>query len=392
MKKLQINSLKSIGLNIFIPLLVSLVFGLLLFYEEKVPKLVFGIVPYLFYTLSAIILWVSWHFNRTKLIFIILPLLLVQLGFEYLSPRRATDLFLYVSILFGLHFLLFLSLRERGLFSIWGVFKIVVFALELAVVLYFVFYPSDTLLEMLKIKFFTFSLYPLQDSAVAVAVFTIVILFLLLFLNKHLLYNTSFLVIAVIFYLGLYFIKIPYAYKIALLSIAVIILILLIREFYRLAFYDELTSLPGRRALIEDMAKLGMKYSLAMIDIDHFKKFNDTYGHDTGDEVLKMVASKLAEVSGGGKAYRYGGEEFVLLFPSKDADESYKHTDILRQTIEKSPFVIRNKQSLKTIYINISSGVAQKKPEEKDPFEVMKRADNALYKAKKAGRNQVVKA
>lgn len=389
---MQINSLKPIGLNISIPLLVSLLFALLLFYEEKVPKIVFSIVPYLFYALSAIILWVSWHFNRTKLIFIILPLLLIQLGFEYFSPKRATDLFLYVSMLFGLHFLLFLSLRERGLFSIWGVFKIAVFVLELAVVLYFVLYPSDMLIDTLKIKFFTFSLYPLQDTAVAIAIFTVITLFLLLFLNKHLLYNASFLVIAVIFYLGLYFIKIPYAYKISLLAIAVIIFILLIREFYRLAFYDELTSLPGRRALIEDMAKLGMKYSLAMIDIDHFKKFNDTYGHDTGDEVLKMVASKLAQVSGGGKAYRYGGEEFVLLFPSKDADESYKHTDLLRQVIEKSPFVVRNKENLKTIYINISSGVAQKNPQEKDPFEVMKRADNALYKAKKAGRNQVVKA
>lgn len=392
MKKVQINSLKPIALNIAIPFLVSLVFALLLFYEEKVPKVVFSIIPYLFYALGALILWVSWHFNRTRFIFIILPLLLVQLGFEYLNPKKATDLFLYISMLFGLHLLLFLFLRERGLFSIWGVFKIVVFVLELAVILFFVFYPNDAIIDALKIKFFTFSLYPLQDIAVGVAIFTVLTLFLLLFFSKQLLYNASFLMISVIFYLGLYFVKVPYAYKMSLLSIAVIIFILLIRESYRLAFYDELTALPGRRALIEDMAKLGMKYSLSMIDIDHFKKFNDTYGHDTGDEVLRMVASKLAEVSGGGKAYRYGGEEFVLLFPSKDADESYRHTDILRQVIEKSPFVVRNKESSKTIYINISSGVAQKNPQEKDPFEVMKRADNALYKAKKAGRNQVVKA
>jgi diguanylate cyclase (GGDEF)-like protein len=214
----------------------------------------------------------------------------------------------------------------------------------------------------------------------------------LVLFNRYLLYNCSFLVITVTFYAGFYFIRTAHANELSLLAIGIIIFILLIRESYRLAFYDELTSLPGRRALVEDMAKLGMKYSLAMIDIDHFKKFNDTYGHDTGDEVLKMVASRLANVSGGGKAYRYGGEEFVLLFPSKTLEESYTHTDILRDTIAKSPFSIRNKKSTKTIYINISSGIVQRSSNDKDPFAVMKRADNALYKAKKAGRNQVVKA
>ena len=106
---------------------------------------------------------------------------------------------------------------------------------------------------------------------------------------------------------------------------------LLIRESYRLAFYDRLTALPGRRTLVKDMAKLGMKYSLAMVNIDFFKKFNNTYGHDTEDEVLKTVAS--AQVSGGAKAYRYGGKEFVLLFRSKGAEHAYLHTDILRGTL-----------------------------------------------------------
>lgn len=178
----------------------------------------------------------------------------------------------------------------------------------------------------------------------------------------------------------------------AFLAIGVMIFILLIRETYRLAFYDELTSMPGRRALIEDMAKLGRKYSLAMVDIDFFKKFNDTYGHDTGDEVLKMVASKLLAVTGGGKAYRYGGEEFTILFPSKDVDESFIHVDILRQNIANTPFIVRNKKKTKKIYINISSGIVQNSSKDKDAFGVMKRADNALYKAKEAGRNKVIKA
>lgn len=386
------NSSKSIALNLSIPFFISLVFALVLFYEAKIPKIVFSLSPYLFYALSALILWVSWHFNRNRFIFIIIPLLLMHAGFEYLSPKRATNLFLYASMLYPLHFLIFLSLKERGLFSIWGIIKIAFFALELAVVLYFIFYPNADLIALLKTKLFAASFYPLEDLSVVIGIFVLIIMALLVVFNRYMLYNSSFLVITITFYAGLYFIKTPYANKLSLLAISVIIFILLIRESYRLAFYDELTSLPGRRALVEDMAKLGMKYSLAMIDIDHFKKFNDTYGHDTGDEVLKMVASKLANVSGGGKAYRYGGEEFVLLFPSREADESYKHTDMLRETIAKSPFNVRNKLSQKTIYINISSGVVQKSSQDKDPFAVMKRADDALYKAKKAGRNQVVKA
>ncbi len=386
------NSLKSVALNISIPLFISLTFAFIAYYEAKIPEIIFDLVPYLFYAISALILWVSWHFNRNRFIFIVIPLLLINLGFEYLGAKKATDLFLYASLLYPLHLLLFLSLRERGLFSIWGILKIVFFLLEIGVVAYFVAYPNDALTALLKSKLFAASFYPLQDISVAVGIFVLFIMGALLLFNRYLIYNGSFFIITVTFYAGFYFIKTAHAYELSMLSIGIIIFILLIRESYRLAFYDELTSLPGRRALVEDMAKLGMKYSLAMIDIDHFKKFNDTYGHDTGDEVLKMVASRLANVGGGGKAYRYGGEEFVLLFPSKDADESYTHTDILRDAIAKSPFTIRNKKGSKTIYINISSGIVQKSSSDRDPFAVMKRADNALYKAKKAGRNQVIKA
>lgn len=386
------NPLKLIAINISIPLFISLTLGSLIFYEKKIPEVIFSIIPYLFYAITVAILWISWHFNRNRFIFIILPLLLIYIAFEHLGAKRATDLFLYVSMLYPLHILLFLSLKERGLFSIWGVLKIAFFIVEIAVVLYFVFYPNSDIITLLKTKLFTTSFYPIEDIALAIAIFVITVIVILLIFNRSILYNSSFLIIVLTFYTGFYFIKTPHAKELLLLSISIIIFILLIRESYRLAFYDELTSLPGRRALMEDMAKLGMKYSFAMIDIDHFKKFNDTYGHDTGDEVLKMVAAKLAEVGGGGKAYRYGGEEFVLLFPSRELDESYTSTDTLRDVIAKTPFVVRNKQNSKKIYINISCGVVQKNSQDKDPFAVMKRADNALYKAKKAGRNQVIKA
>ncbi len=364
----------------------------MIFYDEKIPKVIFSLVPYFFYAISILVLWVSWHFNRNRFIFIILPLVLIHIGFEYFSAAKAGSLFLYTSILYPLHLIIFLVLRERGLFSIWGIFKIVFFIAEIAVVLYLIYFPSEMINNYLNIKMFAFSSYPLKDMAVAVGIFVLFILISLVMFNRYLIYNSTFLVIALTFYAGFYFLKLPHANELSLLTIGVIVFGLLIRESYRLAFYDELTALPGRRALVEDMAKLGMKYSLGMIDIDFFKKFNDTYGHDTGDEVLKMVASKLAQVSGGGKAYRYGGEEFVLLFPSKGAEDAYLHTDILRDTIAKSPFSVRNKKSFKNIYINISAGVVQNTSKDKDPFAVMKRADNALYKAKEAGRNKVIKA
>jgi diguanylate cyclase (GGDEF)-like protein len=387
-----VNSFKAISLNLFIPFFISFFFALVIYYAQKIPSILFDIVPYLFYGLSLILIWVSWHFNRNRFIFIILPIIFVSLGFEYFSAKKATLLFLYISMLFPLHLLIFLVLKERGIFSLWGLLKILFFALEIIAVLYLIYYPNEMVQNYLTSKLFAANLYPIKDISVAIGIFVFFVISALVLFGRYLMYSTTFLILLFTFYSGLYFLKTPHATQVAFLSFAIIIFVLLVRESYRLAFYDELTALPGRRALVEDMAKLGRKYSLAMCDIDFFKKFNDTYGHDTGDEVLKMVASKFAQVSGGGKAYRYGGEEFVILFPSKDSKESFVHVDAMRQNIATTPFSVRNKKTTKKIYINVSAGITQNISKDKDPFAVMKRADNALYKAKKAGRNQVIKA
>jgi diguanylate cyclase (GGDEF)-like protein len=274
----------------------------------------------------------------------------------------------------------------------WGYLKMAFVFLEFGLVVFFIEYPSEMILDIFNIKLFIFKTYPLSDVSVVLGLVVMFAMITLVLFNHFLIYNASFLVVLISFYITMFFIKTNYSLEFGFIAIVLIILMLLMREAYRLAFYDELTSLPGRRALIEDMAKLGRKYTLAMCDIDHFKKFNDTYGHDTGDEVLKMVAAKLSDVSGGGKAYRYGGEEFTILFPSKDVDDSFIHTDILRDSIAKTPFTVRNKKTAKKIYINISAGIVQNSGDDADPFATMKRADNALYKAKKAGRNTVIKA
>ncbi|CAM4143375.1 GGDEF domain-containing protein [Shewanella denitrificans] len=189
--------------------------------------------------------------------------------------------------------------------------------------------------------------------------------------------------------------------------IALFFLATVIIDSYFLAYRDELTGLPSRRALFNLSLSLGRKYSVAMVDIDHFKKFNDTYGHDVGDQVLKLVAAKLAQVTGGGKAFRYGGEEFTIVFPRKEVKRVFPHLDDVRESVEEYEIVLReekrkgkeDKQASKkrtkkapakqrTVSVTVSIGCAQHQADQS--FEqCMKEADKALYKAKERGRNQV---
>ncbi len=181
-----------------------------------------------------------------------------------------------------------------------------------------------------------------------------------------------------------------------------ILLVSFVLRSYDVAYKDKLTELPSRRSFDEAIPGLGKEYSIGLVDIDFFKKFNDRYGHDVGDQVLKMVASRLSKVGGGGKAYRYGGEEFAILFANRDKEHSYEHLENLRKDIEKQQFSVRGKKRPKkkpkipvffskdkTEKITVSIGVAQKTEKLSEVQDVIKAADNALYKAKNEGRNRV---
>ncbi|MBU0900626.1 MAG: GGDEF domain-containing protein [Gammaproteobacteria bacterium] len=176
-------------------------------------------------------------------------------------------------------------------------------------------------------------------------------------------------------------------------------------EAYQMAFRDELTGLPGRRALNERLQRLGRSYVIAMADVDHFKKFNDTYGHDVGDQVLRLVARQLSKIGGGGKAYRYGGEEFTLVFPGKTLEECLPHLEVVRQAIAAYRIQLRDPHTrpqddtqgrarragsvASHVSVTVSMGVAERGLERRNPEEVLKAADQALYSAKSAGRNCV---
>jgi len=164
------------------------------------------------------------------------------------------------------------------------------------------------------------------------------------------------------------------------------------------AYQDELTGLPARRAFNEAISKLGGEYTIAMVDIDHFKRFNDRYGHPIGDQVLRMIASHLRNVSGGGKAFRYGGEEFVLIFPGMSKRKTRPHLENLRKEIQNSGFMLRRgerrtkngkkiKPSSRKVNLTVSIGYAGRTEQSTSPKQVVKEADEALYRAKKKGRN-----
>jgi diguanylate cyclase (GGDEF)-like protein len=181
-----------------------------------------------------------------------------------------------------------------------------------------------------------------------------------------------------------------------------ILVLSLIETWHGMAYDDELTGLPARRALNEALARLRGTYTVAMVDVDHFKRFNDEHGHDVGDQILRMVGTRLAGVGGGGRAFRYGGEEFAVLFPGKAVEETRDHLEALRQTIEGSPFTLRAPSRPRRrpesppaigprhrLAVTVSIGVAGSNGHRTKPDDVVQQADEALYRAKQAGRNQV---
>jgi diguanylate cyclase (GGDEF)-like protein len=201
---------------------------------------------------------------------------------------------------------------------------------------------------------------------------------------------------------------------------AFLLAVSIVETSYLLAYHDELTTLPSRRAFHDALLRVVPPYSIAMVDIDHFKRCNDTYGHDTGDQVLRLVASRLARVSGGGQAYRCGGEEFAIVFPGKTASEVMEHLEKLRAGIEASTLRLRGNDrrqeargpdrrgsrgrgrgltgraihqlsssaSTTEISVTASIGVASSR-QDCSAEEIVQAADKALYRAKAAGRNRI---
>jgi diguanylate cyclase (GGDEF)-like protein len=222
---------------------------------------------------------------------------------------------------------------------------------------------------------------------------------------RHSTFEGSLLWVAAASALALLAWKGPHAATLAFVAAQLVLLIGLVEDSYRLAYHDELTSLPGRRALEEALRTLNGNYAIAMVDVDHFKRFNDRHGHAAGDQALRMVAAELQKVGGDGRAYRYGGEEFTILFPGTAPIEASEPLETVCTAIADRRFAIRSSdrprkkpdpprkssRPPRLISVSVSIGYAGPSTRTSDSNAVLRAADRALYRAKNKGRNRVIR-
>jgi diguanylate cyclase (GGDEF)-like protein len=162
-----------------------------------------------------------------------------------------------------------------------------------------------------------------------------------------------------------------------------------ISRLVELAATDALTGLRNRRYFNDSLdtayslaQRHGLPLSMIMVDVDHFKQYNDTFGHCAGDDVLRVIATTLREsIREHDVAARYGGEEFAVLLIATDRDGAIRFSERLRETIASYQWPLRS--------VTISLGVATLEAGATAPFNLVKSADQALYQSKLAGRNRV---
>ena len=349
-------------------------------------------------------LGLSAQFNRSRMFFALLALLAAYLGLFALTrvsdPVVRASLSGTLALLLPLDLIVFASIPERGVFSRYGGLWFAVLAAELLALWGMAAFPSLKLAQALHVEFIHLGLpgfTRLTQPGLLVLVLG------LLWLNDRLLRRHSAETAAFFAALAA---AVPVLHLAHLAAVALFLAATglafgyaVVQESWSMAYLDELTGLPGRRALEEQMRQLGKRYAIAMVDVDHFKHFNDRYGHDVGDQVLRFVASRLQQPTLAGKPYRYGGEEFCLLYGGRSLAEVRDELEQLRADIESCRFDLRRRERRgdgidpamdgDMLSITVSIGAAEYGDRHDDPWTVLKAADQALYDAKHAGRNRV---
>lgn len=365
------------------------------------------VIKYSSYVIFGLGIILSIRFNQGRVFLIILLLSLSQLFLNYYSQLSISIttyskvLYPLMCLLIPLNIVIISQLKERGLFSLWGKIRIAFILIELCFVYIIVMSNQPSIHKILSYKFINlpFEKMIMNQTALLIFLFTLIFLTIKAFV-KNSVFDARLVGSIISIFTALIFISDKISFSIFLSAAGLMLIIGIIEDSYSMAYMDELTGIPSRRALRENLMKLGNKYVIAMLDIDFFKKFNDTYGHDVGDDVLKLVASNLVKVTGGGKAFRYGGEEFTILFPGKSVNDVIPHLESLREQISKTGYTRKSSKAHKSkskrdntnqLFVTISIGVCEKNSKFKEPDEVIKGADKALYRAKKKGRNCVSK-
>ncbi len=352
----------------------------------------------------------SAFFRRSRLFFALLVLTLAQVTFTWIIPHLAPATAIItangVALLLPLNLVVLAFLKERGIISPTGRKRLAIVAAQVLAV-WLLCLPAfaqaahqigRTFAPPVLSNWSRLSQPALAAFLLAIAVIMVPLIRRYKAVESSLLWSVMAALIALS--LG----RTEHLEGVYFAAGGLALIVALIETSYAMAYLDELTQLPSRRALNEALLKLGDSFSIAMMDVDHFKKFNDSYGHEAGDQALRLVASRLARIAGGGKAYRYGGEEFAVVFPGKTAEEVFVYLDRMRKIIEQSVFTVRGKDrrrkgktgigrgSKKEINVTVSVGLAASSGERLTPTEVIRMADQALYKAKARGRNCTVTA
>jgi diguanylate cyclase (GGDEF)-like protein len=360
------------------------------------------VYPYLVLGLGLVL---ALRFQRSRLVFALLGLALAEWALsEAPAGRAGRFVFQATALLLPLNLTAITLMMERGTFSGRGLVRLGVLLLQLGAVLAILRFAPDRGAAVVGARFLPaawFNWTPLAQLPLfaSLAAFTLTGVGVLFQATPT---GRAFLWALLAAFLGLHAGRTGVAHTIYLATAGVILIVAVIEASYLMAYQDGLTGLPARRALTEALQRLGGRYTVAMVDVDHFKKLNDRYGHDVGDQVLKMVAAKLAHAPGRGRAFRYGGEEFAMLFPGRSVEECLPDLEALRQQIEDTRFRIRRRlrprrrpkkvpehPTGKHAVVTVSIGAAEPDGRRKTPEQVIKAADEALYQAKEAGRNRV---
>lgn len=384
----------------------GLLFAAALVFTTRIANLLDS-TPYLFPALLGLGVVLAWRFGRSRVLFALLVVALAVMALASHAPLAGGEPhIMLLGLLLPLNLAALAWLGERGVLTRLGVLRLGVILAQGAAAAGVVLTSSGVAVALLSRQFLPERLTgwsPLPDPILLAFALAFGLAALRLVLRpdpvtRGLLWALPATLVALDAGASG---EAPLAY---LVVVPVVLIVSVVESSFAMAYRDGLTGLPSRRAFNEEVLKLGGRYTIALVDIDHFKRCNDKYGHDVGDQVLRMVAARLAEVSGGGKAFRYGGEEFAILFPGRDRAECIAHLERLRERIKGTAFTLRGADRprrkpkspraahapVRTIAVTVSIGVAERSARHAEPEAVIKAADQALYRAKKEGRNRVL--
>jgi len=389
----------------FVPEVPILIGALLLLTLPSLRGTATGLATVFPFTVVAAALLLGWRFNRSRLVFAIALLALTEyVLWNGLDTSRDRLYFHALTFLLPINLALVALLPERGTLTPAGLVRWVLLAVQVIIVVFLVqSFPAQSLkfltTHLLPAHFTTWT--PVQQPAI-IAFITIGVLVALAWRREPQSPVRGYCYALIAVFAALSWRSTGPGQELWLATAGLILVVAVIEASYLMAYRDGLTELPGRRALNEALPRLSGQFTVAMVDVDHFKRFNDTYGHDAGDHVLRLVAARLAQAPGGGTAYRYGGEEFALVYAGKGQEECLPHLEELRETVETSRFTMRRrfrprvkpkndkgKKTRQAITITVSIGVAERNHRNASPDQVVQAADKALYRAKEAGRNRV---